>query len=271
MTTSDDRRSADDDRRGPGMRNLSIRRYRGLQNIAIERLAQVTLIAGANGVGKTRLLEAAAKLWRTGALEPASPENARDPHRTGPITWMNASGIDSTTRSTWWHGRSLTAERSRVIDAVRKVRSNVKEISLSPPDLKTTPTAMATTTDHGSPVPVPLRTLGSGAVRFFEIALALANTRDGLLLIEEPEGGVHYTSQTTLWKVILEGATRNGVQVLATTHSTDSIYALSQAAGTVNDDAAAYLRLEERDGELRAVEYTMAAIRVADEHNIAVV
>ena len=80
----------------------------------------------------------------------------------------------------------------------------------------------------------------------------------------------HYTAQTALWAVILESAARNSIQVLATTHSTNSIYALAQAAGTRDDNAAAYLRLERRDDKVAAVEYTMAEIRVADRQHIAV-
>ena len=38
--------------------NLTIRRFRGIQDLSIERLGRVTLIAGKNGVGKTTVLDA---------------------------------------------------------------------------------------------------------------------------------------------------------------------------------------------------------------------
>ena len=41
--------------------------------------------------------------------------------------------------------------------------------------------------------PVPLRSLGDGAVRLFSTALALANSRGGFLLIDEVENGIHYS------------------------------------------------------------------------------
>jgi len=38
--------------------DLSINNFRGIQNLSINKLGQVNLIAGLNGVGKTSLLEA---------------------------------------------------------------------------------------------------------------------------------------------------------------------------------------------------------------------
>ena len=67
--------------------------------------------------------------------------------------------------------------------------------------------------------PVSLGSLGDGAVRLFGIALALANARDGFLLIDEAESGIHHTVQRGLWEMARRAARRDGVQVLATTHS----------------------------------------------------
>ena len=38
--------------------NLTIRRFRGIQDVSITGLGRVTLIAGKNGVGKTTVLDA---------------------------------------------------------------------------------------------------------------------------------------------------------------------------------------------------------------------
>ena len=43
--------------------------------------------------------------------------------------------------------------------------------------------------------PIPLRALGDGVNRLFGIALALAHAKDGLLLIDEIENGIHYSVQ----------------------------------------------------------------------------
>ena len=49
--------------------------------------------------------------------------------------------------------------------------------------------------------------------RTFGIALALVNARNGLLLIDEFENGLHYLVQPDLWRLIFQVARRLNVQV----------------------------------------------------------
>ena len=64
----------------------------------------------------------------------------------------------------------------------------------------------------------------------FGLALALANSRGGLLLIDEAENGIHHTVQYEFWKLVLQTAQANDVQVLATTHSWDCVRGFAYAA-----------------------------------------
>ena len=118
--------------------------------------------------------------------------------------------------------------------------------------------------------PVSLRSLGDGAVRLFGIALALANAGDGFFVIDEAENGIHHTDQRGLWEMVLRAAHRNGAQVLATTHSWDSVRGFA-AATTASDELDGVLvRLEGVDGRLRAVEYGTDDLAVAAEQGIEV-
>ena len=60
-------------------------------------------------------------------------------------------------------------------------------------------------------------------IRIFGIALALENAKDGLLLIDEVENGLHYSVQPDVWRFLFQAATKLNVQVFATTHSYDCI------------------------------------------------
>jgi AAA15 family ATPase/GTPase len=78
--------------------------------------------------------------------------------------------------------------------------------------------------------PLPIRSLGDGMQRLLGIALALVNAKDGLLLVDEIENGLHYSIQTDLWRLIFQLAQKLNVQVFATSHSWDCIRSFQQAA-----------------------------------------
>ena len=130
------------------------------------------------------------------------------------------------------------------------------------------PKAIAKLKGHDRPV--PLRSLGDGALRLFSIALAIANSRDGFLLIDEAENGIHYTLQKDFWRMVLRGAQENNVQVIATTHSWDCIKGFAQAAMESKEVEGVLFRLSQQDGALRAVEYSEEELLTAAKQGIEV-
>jgi AAA15 family ATPase/GTPase len=56
------------------------------------------------------------------------------------------------------------------------------------------------------------------------------NAKDGLLLIDEFENGMHHTVQTDVWRAVFRLARSLNTQVVATSHSWDSIEAFQKAA-----------------------------------------
>ena len=122
----------------------------------------------------------------------------------------------------------------------------------------------------GEPHPVPLKSLGDGAVRLFGVALALANCRGGFLLIDEAENGIHHSIQRDFWNMVLQSARRDNVQVLATTHSWDCVRGFAHAAAENEDVEGVLVRLERNDGGIRAVEYSESELKVAADQRIEV-
>ena len=118
--------------------------------------------------------------------------------------------------------------------------------------------------------PVPLRSLGDGATRLFSAALALANSRDGFLLIDEAENGIHHSVQADYWRLVLQTAQDNNVQVLATTHSWDCVRGFAQAASENEDVEGVLVRLEKDEDGLYTVEYSEERLQTAAEHDIEV-
>jgi AAA15 family ATPase/GTPase len=84
---------------------------------------------------------------------------------------------------------------------------------------------------------LPLKSLGDGAIHLFHIILALVNARDGFLLIDEFENGLHYTILPKVWDFVFKFATTLNVQVFATTHSWDCITAFQTASQDSEEEA----------------------------------
>ena len=118
--------------------------------------------------------------------------------------------------------------------------------------------------------PVPLKSLGDGAMRLLGVALALANSRDGFLLIDEAENGIHHTLQRDFWRMVLQTAEDNNVQVLATTHGWDCVRGFAQAAAELDAIEGVLVRLERNGNRTRVVEYPEDELIVAARDGIEV-
>ena len=112
--------------------------------------------------------------------------------------------------------------------------------------------------------PVPLHSLGEGVGRIIGLALALATHRNGAVLIDEAENGIHWSVQPKLWEVIFTLAERLNVQVFATTHSNDCVGGFAHAARAHGDNGL-LIRLEEWNGELRARSIDVETAEIAAE------
>ena len=85
--------------------------------------------------------------------------------------------------------------------------------------------------------------------RLLGIALALVNAKDGILLIDEIEGGLHYSVQPDMWRLIFETAAKLNVQVFATTHSLDCIRAFESATSERGEEESLLISLRRHHDE----------------------
>ncbi len=123
---------------------------------------------------------------------------------------------------------------------------------------------------QGQARPVPLKSLGDGALRLFGVALAQANSRDGFLLIDEAENGIHHSVQRDFWRMVFKTAHTNNAQVIATTHSFDCVRGFAQAAVEYEESEGVLVRIERKDEEMWAVEYSESDLRIVAEQRIEV-
>jgi len=111
--------------------------------------------------------------------------------------------------------------------------------------------------------PVPLTLLGDGVRRVASLVLAMGYARDGTLLVDEIENGIHHSVLGHLWTAIGYAAELFNTQVVATTHSLECIIAAYQAFRNRTPFDLTLHRLDRTNGETRAIAYDEESIEGA--------
>ena len=117
---------------------------------------------------------------------------------------------------------------------------------------------------------VPLLYMGEGLGYVLSWQLAVMTAKDGTVLIDEFENGLHYSAQVDAWKAVGAAARQSNVQVFATTHSWECVLAAHRAFAESDEDDFRLHRLERRDGEVVALTYDQEQLDTAIEFNFEV-
>ena len=78
--------------------------------------------------------------------------------------------------------------------------------------------------------PIPLNSMGDGMYRLMQLILCMFPAKNGIVLVDEFENGLHYSVQELVWRLIFDTAAKLNAQVFATTHSLDCITAFRNVA-----------------------------------------
>lgn len=115
--------------------------------------------------------------------------------------------------------------------------------------------------DIGLTKRIPVNLLGDGARKIVSLLTAVYDCKDGALLVDEISNGFHYSVMSNLWKVLINAAIKNNTQLFITTHDTDSIKGLRDAAlNKFSDMVAAFKLLKTSDDELKAYHYSLESL-----------
>lgn len=181
---------------------------------------------------------------------------------------------DSSYAARLWDRVALTEAESRTVQALNLIAGDSVEVEriavIGDESAPRRSRRRIIVKFKGQEHPVPLKSLGDGATRLFGVALALANSQDGFLVIDEAENGIHYSVQRDFWNMVLRTADRNRVQVFATTHSWDCVAGFAQAAAALDEVEGTLIRLERSGDQIRAIEYSEDELGVAAEQRIEV-
>ncbi len=198
---------------------------------------------------------------------PLQPEYGRP--RSTPCIYISPYGGESTVRlGTLWDRIALSDLEKRVVEALRIIDPSISAVSIVGGDRPRHPRT-AIVRSGKIQRPVPLRSFGDGLNRLFEIALSLVNAKDGLLLIDEFENGMHYSVQLDTWRMIFKLAAALGVQVFATSHSWDAIEAFQKAAAETPEEGM-LVRLARKGEDIIPTVLREDGLRIATRNSIEV-
>ncbi|MDM8527963.1 AAA family ATPase [Anaerolineales bacterium HSG24] len=116
---------------------------------------------------------------------------------------------------------------------------------------------------------LPLKSLGDGMTRLFQIVLSLVSAKGGVLLIDEFENGLHWEVQEKVWRVVFELAEKLEVQVFATTHSRDCIAGFEKVWAS-HEEQGAFFRLTKRDDSVMVKAYDLELLSDSLETDVEV-
>ena len=168
-----------------------------------------------------------------------------------------------------WDAIALTDMEQEIVKALKVISADIQAVSMIGSDERNTRprTAIVKSTRH--PSPLPLRTFGDGVNRLFGVILSLCNARNGVLLVDEIENGLHYSVQTDIWRTIFRLANNLNVQVFATSHSWDCVSAFQQVASE-NPEVGVLVRLSRKDDKIIPTLFTEKELEIVTRDQIEV-
>lgn len=166
----------------------------------------------------------------------------------------------------------LTDREAAIVDALRTIEPEVERLATvadKPYHFRDSPSGVFLKFNK-NPERVPIGSVGNGMCRLLGLAVSLANARNGVLLVDEIDTGLHYTVMEKMWGMISERAAALSVQVFATTHSRDCYESLASVVEPELSRAADVTIQRIEPDRQEAVRIHNEAIAVAERRGIEV-
>jgi AAA15 family ATPase/GTPase len=95
--------------------------------------------------------------------------------------------------------------------------------------------------------------LGDGAKKIINIFISIYSAKDGVILIDELDNGIHYSYLDKLWEIILIISKQQNIQVFATTHSKECIESYVRVAKRLEDNEIKFIEMFKYENEIQAM------------------
>lgn len=171
-----------------------------------------------------------------------------------PCQFVPTQGVSDTKLSALWDSISLTKLEDDVVTGLQLLDANVTGIAFVESreqkydwrrkESVRIPLIKMSNSDE----PMPLKSLGDGITRIFQIVLSLVCAKNGVLIVDEFENGLHWSVQDKIWRLVFKLAEKLNVQVFCSTHSRDCVAGF-QKVWLENPDSASFSRIYRKQRE----------------------
>lgn len=122
--------------------------------------------------------------------------------------------------------------------------------------------------------PLPLSSMGDGMSRIMQLILSAFPAKNGILLIDEFENGLHFSVQEEVWRMIFKLAKELDMQVFATSHSWDCIESFAKIANESPEEGillkVSRSKLTSDNGKVIATIYDKDALKIVTATDLEV-
>lgn len=152
-----------------------------------------------------------------------------------------------------------------IVEIIREIEPRIKSLSIIA--IGNLPMIHG---DIGIGRKIPMNFMGEGTIRLLSIILAIAVNKNGMVLIDEFENGIHYSKMPQIWRIIAKTAKEFNCQIITTTHSYECISAAHRAFKDDFEKDLSYIRLERENEEIISKSYSYNILASALENEMEV-
>ena len=152
----------------------------------------------------------------------------------------------------------MQQKKQDVIDIMQMIDKNIQDISTISTHGQAS--LYVKTNDHL----LPLNLMGDGTSKLLCLVVSIISHPNSIFLVDEIEGGFHYSMYPKLWEIIATIARKYACQIIATTHSYECIVgAIDGIESADRKHEFCYFRLNRKGTRNRAYRYSGELLRIA--------
>lgn len=187
-----------------------------------------------------------------------------------PYQYVSTSGINDEKASYLWDSIALTDLEKEVITGLQLVDPNVVGLTfVENQNGRNNKFRIPLVKVTGHNEPLPLKSLGDGMSRIFQVILSLVCSKGGVFIVDEFENGLHWSVQESAWDLVFKLADKLNVQVFCSSHSRDCITGF-QRAWSQHPEKGGFGRISKDNGTSQIKTYDLELLSDSIETDVEV-